>query len=175
MPAFGTRSSLFWWASGACIQDQIIPLQGLLGAASGSDHPSSGASGTCIRDKIFPLLVDFWSPHSGPDHPPSGASGACIQDQIIPLQGRLGPAFGTKSSLFWWASGACIRDQIIPLQGASGACIREFRLHPYEAVLERFLKSDEKMAFGTKGLIYLYSIHRVICRPSDHSVVRPRA
>ena len=22
---------------------------------------------------------------------------------------------------------------------------------------------------------YLYSIHRVICRPSDHSVVRPRA
>ena len=28
---------------------------------------------------------------------------------------------------------------------------------------------------GPISLIYLYSIHRAICRPSGHSVVRPRA
>ena len=28
----------------------------------------------------------------------------------------------------------------------------EFRIDPYEAILERCLKSDEKMAFGTNGL-----------------------
>ena len=28
----------------------------------------------------------------------------------------------------------------------------EFRLHPYKALLERFLKSDEKMVFGTNAL-----------------------
>ena len=28
---------------------------------------------------------------------------------------------------------------------------------------------------GLVLVIYLYSIHRAICRPSDHSVVRPRA
>ena len=77
MPAFGTRSSLFWWASGACIQDQIIPLQGLLGPAFGTKSSLFWwVSGACIRDQIIPLL---------------GASGACIRDQIIPLQGASGP------------------------------------------------------------------------------------
>ena len=36
VPAFGTRSSLFWWAAGVCIRDQIFPL--LVGRADQEKH-----------------------------------------------------------------------------------------------------------------------------------------
>ena len=118
MPAVGSSSSLFRWASGACCRDQFIPLLVCLWCLlSGPVHPSSGGllvpavgtssslfwcvSGACCRVQFIPLLVCIWCLLSGPVHPSSGVY--LVSDG------------GTSPSLFWWASGACYRDQFILL------------------------------------------------------------